>query len=141
MYKTIFLDANIFLDINDNNRISSAHSHLAVKYCLGNAINIVTSCDLITTIYYIRSRKNKKIALKQIIDINKMCQVIEFSNKEIDETCRLMLNDGDYTDLEDSIQYILAQKSGCELILTNDKNFVSKKIPTMSSEVFVKEYL
>ena len=52
-----------------------------------------------------------------------------------------MLEDSDYNDLEDTIQYILALKENCDLILTNDKNFISKEIPMMSSEEFLEKYL
>jgi len=141
MIKPIFFDANIFLDINDTQRIYSSASQKALLYCLQNNIPIVTSCDLITTIYYIRAKQDRAIALQQIIDIQILCHVIEFSNKEISQTCELMLQDSDYTDLEDTIQYILALKENCEMILTNDKNFVSKELPTVSSEEFLVQYL
>ncbi len=141
MPNTIFFDANIFLDINDTNRIHSVTALQALTYCLQNDLKIVTSCDLITTIYYVRSKHDRTIALQQIIDIQTMCHIIEFSNQEVINTCNLMLDDSDYTDLEDAIQYTLALKEDCNLILTNDKNFVSKEIPIMSSEEFLEKYL
>ena len=141
MSKTIFFDANIFLDINDTERINNHSALQALTYCLKESIKIVTSCDLITTIYYIRSKQDRAMALQHIVDIQTICHIIEFSNLEVVDTCNLMLEDNDYTDLEDTIQYILALKEGCELILTNDKNFVSKEIPLMTSEEFLEKYL
>ena len=102
-----------------------------------NNIKNFTSCDLITTIYYIHSKQDRHVALQQIIDIQTMCHIIEFSNQEVINTCELMLKD---TDLEDTMQYVLALKEGCELILTNDKNFVSKEIPTISSSEFLTKF-
>ena len=51
-------------------------------------------------------------------------------------TIDLMKDDKDYNDMEDTIQYILALQEGCETIITNDKNFTSKKIECLSSEQF-----
>ena len=36
-----------------------------------------------------------------------------------------MEKDQNFKDLEDTLQYVLAKKEGCELILSNDKNFYS----------------
>ena len=52
-----------------------------------------------------------------------------------------MLEDNDYTDLEDTIQYGMAKKYNCELIISNDKNFVAKDMKILSSEEFCKEYI
>jgi len=73
--------------------------------------------------------------------INQTLIIIEFSNKEVEETCNLMLEDSDYKDLEDTIQYIMAKKYECDLIISNDKNFMSKDIKLMSSEEFYNGYI
>lgn len=134
----IFLDANIFLDIYDNSRKSHQYSLILYKYITTNKYKLFTSCDLITTIYYINSKIDKKKAVLNIQNINKTLKVIEFSNKEVDATCDLMIKDSDYKDLEDTIQYIMANKYECDLIISNDKNFVSKDIKILSSEEFCK---
>ena len=112
----------------------------AYNYLLSNA-QIFTSCDLITTIYYVNSKENKKQALHNIQAISRTLKIIEFSNKEVEESCKLMLEDGDYVDLEDTIQYIMAKKQNCELIISNDRNFISKEIKILTSEEFCKEYI
>ena len=86
-------------------------------------MQIFTSCDLITTIYYINSKYDKKQALFNIQAISKTLKIIEFSNKEVEACCKLMLKDSDYIDLEVTIQYIMAKKHNCDLIISNDKNF------------------
>lgn len=135
----VFLDANIILDRYDIKRPSYEYSIKALEYLIQNA-QLFTSCDLITTIYYVNSKENKEQALLNIQALSKILKVIDFSNKEIEKTCELMLEDSDYTDLEDTIQYILAQKLQCDLIISNDKNFISKEIKLLSSEQFCKEY-
>ncbi len=136
MYKRIFLDANIWLDHLDANRPYHSVSKMSIEYCLEHDIELFTSCDIIMTIYYINNRFNKKSALKNIEKINQLCKVTDFSNQEVTITCGLMQKDLEYLDLEDTIQYILAQKEQCDLILTNDKRFVSKDIDKMTTEMF-----
>ena len=79
-------------------------------------------------------------ALDEVQRINNFCHVIEFSNIEINQTCNLMLQDLDYKDLEDTIQYLLAKKRQCDLIVSNDKNFISKDIQLISSSNFCHQF-
>ena len=137
----IFLDANIILDIYDDNRPAYKYSLALYRYVVNNDYELFTSCDLITTIYYVNSKKNKQQALLNIQDINKTLKVIEFSNKEIEETCSLMLENIDYKDLEDTIQYIMAKKTKCDFIISNDKNFISKDIELLTSKKFCQKYV
>jgi len=140
MYKKIFLDANILLDYADKNRIFHEVSTKCIEYCLKQNLDLYTSCDLITTIYYVVSKQNKTKALEEVQRINNFCHVIEFSNSDIKQTCDLMLEDSDYNDLEDTVQYLLAKKSQCDLIVSNDENFVSKNIKLISSSDFCNEF-
>ena len=64
--------------------------------------------------------------------------IIEFGNREIEESCRLMKSNKNFTDLEDTIQYIMAKKASCDLILSNDKGFVSDGVTLMSSVEFLE---
>jgi predicted nucleic acid-binding protein len=113
---------------------------MCYEYLIAHA-QIFTSSDLITTIYYINSKEDKKQALLNIQAISKTLKIIEFSNKEIEESCKLMIEDSDYIDLENTIQYIMVKKQNCELIISNNKNFISKKIKILTSEEFCKEYI
>jgi len=102
-------------------------------------VEIFTSCDIITTLYYVLSKKGKIEALDSILDVNELCSVIEFGNQEIEESCRFMKQNKNFTDLEDTIQYIMAKKASCDLILSNDKGFVSEGIDLMSSLHFIEK--
>ena len=141
MYKKIFFDANIIADLFDTSRLTHSFSSKSYLYILQNNIELYTSCDIITTVYYIESKNDKVNALDKVYNINQTLKIIEFSNKEVNQTCNLMKSDSDYKDLEDTMQYILAQKVGCDLIISNDKNFVSKELKMMSSEEFCSEVL
>ena len=140
MYKTIFLDANILADIYDETRPYCLASRKALSSLLSQEDKeLFTSCDIITTIYYIFSKKDKQKALDHIIEINQWCEVVEFGNNEVTKSCRLMKQNRDFTDLEDTIQYVMAKKVNADLILSNDKGFVSDGIEVMSTEVFCEK--
>lgn len=141
MYNNIYIDANIWLDYLDNTRVNHTYSKESIDYCLNQNIQLLSSCDIVTTLYYINSKFHKKNALSNIEKINAICTVIDFSNHEVSLTCKLMHKDADYDNLEDTLQYILAQKEQCDLIISNDKNFTSKELTLMSSENFVKEII
>ncbi|MEY3090518.1 MAG: hypothetical protein RL113_834 [Pseudomonadota bacterium] len=135
----IFVDANILLDIYDSTRKTHQYSLETYQFAVKNKFQLFTSCDLISTIYYFNAKVNKTQAMLNIQDINKTLKIIEFSNLEVEQTCQLMLQDEAYQDLEDTIQYIMSKKEQCDLIITNDQNFVSKDIKLMTSEAFCKE--
>lgn len=135
----IFLDANILVDYVSTAREGNGYATALLSYCLSKNIQLYTSCDIMMTIYYITAKGNKKFALEQIANINRFCHIIEFSNKEVEMACNLMLKDEKFCDLEDTLQYILAQKEQCEAIVSNDKNFFSPKIELFTSEKFCQK--
>ncbi len=138
-YKRVFLDANIILDMYDEKRPFHVESSEAISMLLQQKdVDIFTSCDIITTLYYVLSKKGKMDALDSILDINELCTVIEFGNREIEESCRFMKSNKNFTDLEDTIQYIMAKKASCDLILSNEKGFVSDGVTLMSSGEFLE---
>jgi len=138
MSSRVFIDTNIILDFFDAERISHKDSLEFFNFSLKNNFELFTSFDIITTLYYINSKKDKLQALKNIQNINKTLKVIEFSNQEVEQTCSLMLEDSNYKDLEDTIQYVLAKKLECDLIVSNDKNFIGKDIKLTTSKEFCK---
>jgi len=140
MYKHIFLDANVLADLYDETRHFCLASRKSLVYLLSKKnTELFTSCDIITTLYYINAKKDKQKALDHIIEVNQWCKVVEFSNEEVLKSCRLMKQNKKFTDLEDTIQYVMAKKVKADLILSNDKGFASDGIPLMSTEKFCKE--
>ncbi len=133
----LFLDANILMDIVDGSRPHSLKSS-ELFTCLVERMEeykLYTSCDLMTTVYYIlRKQIAKEEVLQQLKVLNQIINVVEFSNKEIDEAIYLMEKNKDFKDLEDTIQFIMARKSFCDYIVTNDKNFFSHELVLLSSQ-------
>jgi len=136
MYK-VFLDANIIADTYDENRHTCRDSQNAMEMLLNNkSVELFTSCDIITTLYYILSKQGRDIALEAIIDINELCTVVDFANDEIFQSCQLMKKNKLFKDLEDTIQYVMAKKIDADLILSNDKGFISTDIKLMTTPQF-----
>lgn len=102
-------------------------------------LSLNPSCDVATNIYYITTKyTHKENALNAIDVIKELVEIIPFGAEELSETIGLMCSDSDYKDLEDTVQCILAFQTGCDVIVSNDRNFISKEIPCMDSETFVK---
>ena len=138
----IFFDSNILIDILDNTRPSYIESKALLDYFMDNIeqYTFYTSCDLMTTVYYIlRKKLTKEETLSQIKLMNGLINVIEFGNKEITEAIELMERNEKYSDLEDTIQYVMARKEKCDYIITNDKAFASGDVPVLSSGKALRE--
>jgi predicted nucleic acid-binding protein len=141
MSRIVYLDTNILVDYIEPSRANHNDAKQIIGYCLMQRNALLTSCDIMTTIYYINAKRNRRDALDNIKCINQFVDIIEFSNKEIAKTCQLMREDRRYVDLEDTLQYILAQKGQCDIIISNDRGFISKEIELLSSEAFIEKYI
>ena len=141
MYKKVFLDANVLIDAYDMTRPLSAFSKQALNTLLQlEEVELYTSCDIITTIYYLRAKQDKEKALDDIMQINSFCKIIEFGNLEVTKSCKLMKENKKFKDLEDTIQFVMAQKVDADLILSNDQAFVSETIELMSTKALCEKY-
>lgn len=137
----VFLGANILVDIVDNSRVFSKEGALLFEMFieLSDNYELYTSCDLLTTVYYLTKKPLGKVnALQQIKIFNQTINVIAFANDEIDEAITLMERNMKYSDLEDTIQYVMARKEKCDYIITNNKKFASGDVPVLSSEEAIK---
>jgi predicted nucleic acid-binding protein len=139
MFKRLFLDANILVDFIDDTRPSHIQSKKIIIDALERNVHLFTSCDIVTTVYYLSAKKDKIKALNEINKINKFCKIIDFSNSEVESTCALMAQNNDFKDLEDTIQYILAKKALCDCIISNDKQFYSPDITLLGSTAFCEK--
>jgi len=140
--KNVFFDANIFNDIFDDSRLTHAVSKEAFAKAMQSKMKLYTSCDIATNIYYITAKyTTKENTLDALEYVKNIAEIIPFGEKELSQTIALMRKDADYKDFEDSIQYILALNTKCDVIVSNDKHFVSKGVECLSSEGFVGKYL
>ena len=140
--KKVFFDANVFSDIFGTSRPMHAISSKVYLDALSKGMQIYTSCDIATNIYYIAAKyTSKENALDAIEYLKTSVSIIPFGEAELTETIALMRKNTDYNDLEDTIQYIMAKQAGCDVIVSNDKRFVSKEIALMNSKAFAERFL
>lgn len=127
MRNKIFLDTNILLDLLFKQRIYAKNSVKIVSdFVLKDYLFVIDSLSL-ATIFYIGCEKNKvweatKEFIKNIIYDDDLWEIYYLNHMENREILNFMdMHFG--SDYEDLHQYICAKNSGCEAIITNDKNF------------------
>jgi len=130
----IFIDTNIFLDL------ILKREKYQEALLIFNAIekNIFDASILDITILNIDYVAKKQIQNTNafLSTVNQLFQVLGASNESIEKALHI-----DNNDLEDNLQYICAKEAGCEVIITNDKNFYTETIEKMTSTEFVSKYL
>ena len=130
----IFIDTNIFLDLILKREYSKEATIILNAVSENMFTGIVLDITLLNIDY---------IAKKQVVDIRKFIGTINNlfnvvgANNDIFKGAIEIEN----RDLEDNIQYLVAQKSHCDVIVTNDKNFYQGNINLLSSSAFIAEYL
>ena len=137
-FKKVFIDGNVIIDIFDNTRRNHRYSVEAIRYLLQRNVRLLTSSDLITTVYYVLAKVDRKKALQDIKRVVEIFEIIPFGEGEVKTAIDLMKKDSNFKDFEDTLQYVLAKKSGCELILSNDKGFYSPDIEVLDVVQFLK---
>jgi len=133
-FNKVFVDANVILDLFVPDRPFADQSITAIEQLLDRNVQLFTSCDLITTVYYFLAKLDRQKAFKSIEAVTEIFDLVPFSNIELIEALSLMRKDRNFIDLEDTIQYVLARKAGCDLIITNDKAFFSPDVAVLTSE-------
>ncbi|MDA8052759.1 MAG: PIN domain-containing protein [Deltaproteobacteria bacterium] len=135
----IFIDANILIDNFDGSRAFHAQSYNALKYAIEKDIKIYTSSDIITTIYYVLKKRFSNV-IEYIKKLSTICDIVGFTNSDLNKALYIMETNTEITDFEDTIQYIIAQKINCSLIISNDKNFPHIDIKVVSSKEFTENF-
>ena len=124
----LFLDTNFFLDILNASRERHLKSQLCLNYFLENDIKLYTSSDIISTISYFLQ---KKLAMNEVVkNIDYIVQevtILTGDNSDFITLNQLIFHHLEKNDLkidyEDCMQLYLAEKYGCDTILTSDKQF------------------
>jgi len=137
-FRKVFVDGNVIIDIFEESRKNHKYSVEAIRLLLLRKVELLTSSDLITTIYYILSKVDRKKAFLDIKKVVELFSIISFGKEEVKTAITLMEKNEKFKDLEDTIQYVLAKKEGCDLILSNDKGFYSPDIEVLTTKQFLE---
>jgi len=132
MATKIYLDTNIILDLFDNDRKSSATSQKFVDELFSDGAEFYINSDTLTNAFFIlksRIKVTQEKALKALEYSTTLCEVVPIEKEDALRAIALCSDiSTDYKDYEDTVQYICAKKIDADVIVTNDKGFVSLDI-------------
>jgi len=130
----IFLDTDIFLDLilKRENFKESMQILNSVEKGLFEAV--ILNITLLNIDYI--AKKQVKDVKEFLMLVNSICTVMGADNDLFNQAFNI-----DNSDLEDTIQYMCAKKSKCDLIIANDKSFYHVDIDVIDSKKFVERYL
>lgn len=131
----IFIDSDILLDLLLTRAPSNKFSELLLQQGKDGKVNLHTSTLIIANIYYLITKSfDKQIAKRQVKILITMMNMLAFEPDDITKA----LN-SEHVDFEDTIQFFIAQKHGCDLIISrNIKHYKKFTIPVLTAEQFLR---
>ena len=131
----LLVDTNVVLDLLAKREPFDVESRQIFSMADMNEVELVVSSLSLVNAHYIL---NDVMKVKESRSIIGKFKVLVSSYDLNDKIVELALNDYNFKDFEDGIQYYTALESQCELIITrNLKDFKNSRIPVFSP----KEYL
>jgi predicted nucleic acid-binding protein len=134
-YKHLYVDSDVLLDMLLERQPFFEYSQLLLSQRKLNKIKLSTSALVIANINYIASKKlGNTIARENIKQLIKLIEVLPFETDAINKAL-----DSNFVDFEDAIQNFIAEKHGCEAIITrNVKDYKQSRLPVYTTEQFLK---
>jgi predicted nucleic acid-binding protein len=133
--RRLFIDTNIVLDLLAKRPDYASAAKLFTLADQGKLELSVSSLTFANTHYILVKHEGKEKTLKILRDLELVVTILDLSGKIV----RLALNDKDFTDFEDGLQYYSALENGMEVIITrNQKDFKYSKLPVMNADQFLK---
>jgi predicted nucleic acid-binding protein len=132
----LLLDTNIVIDLLAQRQPFYDSAAEIFSFADMNKLKLSVSSLTFANTNYILSRLTSAAEAKEVLRKFKvLVKVLPLNEKIID----LALNDNDFTDFEDGLQYFTALQYNQSVILTRDlKDFKKSNIPVMSAEQFLK---
>ena len=139
MQNNIFVDTNIVIDMCDNTRALHENSFSCItNYLEEDNCEMFINSDTLSNLFYVlsnRSTLNETEVLDKMIFVNDIFTLVPVESKDVTKALALCAdNSTPYKDYEDAMQYVCAKKVDADLIVTNDKGFVSLDIECSDTE-------
>jgi predicted nucleic acid-binding protein len=132
--KRVLLDTNIIIDLLAKREPFDQDARKLFSFADNEKVNLFTSALSIANINYVLLREKKPEEAKQILRKLKLLVGILSLNEKV---ISLALNDNNFRDFEDGLQYYSALENNIEIIVTrNLKDFGNSKIPVMTAGQF-----
>lgn len=133
----ILVDTNIVMDLLSKRE--PFYQSAADLFSLADTKRMKLSISALTlaNVQYVLQKEIRGEAKEVLRRFKVLVQVLSLNDKILD----LALNDNDFKDFEDAIQYFTAIDNEHELILTrNLKDFKKSTIPVMTAEVYLNTH-
>lgn len=134
--KKLFIDTNIIIDLLAKRE--PFYDEAAILFTLADKQKIRLSVSALTfanTNYILLQSKKPEEAKLILRKLKLIVQILSLDEKIVG----LSLNDNDFKDYDDSLQYFTALENGIDVIITrNLKDFQKAKLPVMTASQFLK---
>jgi len=131
----LFIDTNIVLDLLAKRKEYAAAAGVFTLGDKGMVELFVSSLTFANTNYILDRQLRKESTIKVLRDLELVVTIIDLSGKII----RLALNDDDFKDFEDGLQYYSALENKMDYIITrNLKDFSTSKIPVLTADQYLE---
>jgi predicted nucleic acid-binding protein len=136
--RRLFLDTNIIIDLLSERQPFYTEAALIFSLADKREIEISVSALSFATTNYILLQSKKSEEAKQILrKLKLIVKVLSLDEKIVE----LALNDSDFKDFEDGLQYFTALENGHDVIITrNLKDFKKSRIPVMTADQYLQTY-
>ena len=135
----LFLDANILVSVLNKEYPLFSYSARILSLGNNNRFKVYTSPVCLAITFYFAEKKHGTQSAKQkislladnimITDVGKETVLSALANKKVN-------------DFEDGIEYYSAQKSKCEVIITEDvADFYFSEIEVLNTKNFIEKYM
>lgn len=137
--KRLFVDTNIVIDLFAKRE--PFYTEAATLFSLADTKKLLLNVSALTfaNANYILLQSKKQDEAKLILrKLKLIVSVVSLDEKIVG----LSLNDNDFKDYEDALQYYSALDNGAEAIITrNLRDFKKSKLPVMTAAQFLKNFL
>ena len=134
----LLIDTNIVIDLLAKREPFYTESALLFSLADKKKIKLSVLSLTIANTNYILLREKKSIEAKLIL--RKFRLIVDVLSLD-DKVIGLALNDNDFEDFEDGLQYYSAIENNQDMIITrNLKDYKKSKIPVMTPEQFLKTF-
>ncbi|PHI18027.1 PIN domain nuclease [Lewinellaceae bacterium SD302] len=132
--KNLFIDTNIIIDLLAKRSEYTVAAEIFTLADKGEIELYVSSLSFSHMQYILRKILGNDKAIKVLRDLELVVVISPVDGKIV----KLALNDDDFKDFEDGLQYYCALEAGADVIITrNLKDFKSSKIPVMTAKQFL----
>ena len=134
--KKVLIDTNIILDLFAKRE--PFYLEAAKLFSLADKMTIslfVSALSFANLNYILSKQKNSNEAKQLLRRLKLIVSIIDFNDKILS----LSLNDNDFKDFEDALQYYSATTNSIDVIITrNLKDFQCSQLPVMTAQQFIK---